>query len=66
MASFVPDDVHIFKSFVNFNLKIICPWFYDGGMYSPAKLVCIRAAIHRYLTLAEVNKKINILKDDDF
>lgn len=38
----------------------------DGGMYSPATLVCIRAAIHRHLTSAEVNKKINILKDDDF
>ena len=35
-------------------------------MYSPATLVCIRAAIHRHLTSAEVNKKINILKDDDF
>lgn len=38
----------------------------DGGMYSPATLVCIHAAIHRYLSSAEVNKKINILKDDEF
>lgn len=37
----------------------------DGTMYSPGTLVCIRAAIHRHLTSADVNKKINILKDDD-
>ena len=38
----------------------------DGSFYAPRSLVGIRASIHRYLTSAEVNRQINILKDREF
>ena len=38
----------------------------DGKPYSPASLICIRAAIQRHLSGPEVNRKINILSGSDF
>jgi len=38
----------------------------DGRPYSPRSLIGIRAAIHRYLTSAEINRCVNILKDSEF
>ena len=38
----------------------------DGQYYAPASLICIRAALHRHLTSASCNKKINILTGEDF
>ena len=38
----------------------------DGRFYAPRSLVGIRASIHRYLTSPDVNRKVNILKDQEF
>ena len=38
----------------------------SGSYYAPASLLCIRAAIHRHLTSAEHNRKVNILQGEDF
>ena len=37
----------------------------DGKLYSPSSLICMRAAIHRYLS-ADIGRPINILKDVEF
>ena len=34
----------------------------DGGLYSPASLICFRASIQRYLSSYAVNKNINICR----
>ena len=38
----------------------------DGQPYSGSSLLCIRAAIHRFLTTAPVNRSINIISDRNF
>ena len=38
----------------------------DGTFYAPSSLVCVRAAIHRYLTSPNVNANVNILNDETF
>lgn len=38
----------------------------DGGLYSPSSLICIRAAIHRFLISPSVNRIVNIIDDKDF
>lgn len=38
----------------------------DGSLYAPSSLVCIRAAIHRFLVSPEVNSSLNILQDGTF
>lgn len=38
----------------------------DGGLYSPASLICFRASIQRYLSSYAVNKNINILQGEEF
>ena len=38
----------------------------DVDPYSPRSLIGIRAAIHRYLTGPDVDRKLNILQDPEF
>jgi hypothetical protein len=38
----------------------------DGAYYCPATLICIRAAVHRHLTKAPVNRQIDILNSMQF
>lgn len=38
----------------------------DGTYYAPSSLVCVRAAIHRYLTSPKINASVNILNDETF
>ena len=38
----------------------------DGTYYVPASLICIRAALHRHLVSAEINRKIDILNGENF
>ena len=38
----------------------------DGAYYAPASLICVRAAIHRHLVSAEINRKIDILNGENF
>lgn len=38
----------------------------DGSFYSPATLICIRAAIHRRLTTAPINRNVDILHSSQF
>lgn len=38
----------------------------NGEPYSGTSLLCIRAAIHRYLSTSPVNRAVNIITDNDF
>ena len=38
----------------------------NGQYLSPSTLGCARAGIHRYLTSAPINRKINIMNDAEF
>lgn len=38
----------------------------DGKLYAPATLICMRAAVNRYLNESVVDRKVNIITDKDF
>ena len=38
----------------------------DGSDFSPATLICMRAAIQRYLTSSSVNRQVDIIDGQDF
>ena len=38
----------------------------DGKLYAPATLICMRAAVNRYLNDSVIDRKVNIITDKDF